>query len=104
HAPERWQPVAVQLRHAEPRDLTFHRRTFGDVLAFNQDRNAVIVDAALLERPLSAADGRSRRMLSAMLGQRRKAAPQATVTRVEGAVRALLPFTSCSVDEIAAAL
>jgi AraC-like DNA-binding protein len=104
HAPAPWYPIAVQLRHAAPRDLTHHRRVFGDVVAFDQDRNAVIVDAALLERPLSAADGRSRRMLSAMLDRRRMAAPQATMMRVESAVRALLPFSSCTVDEIAAAL
>jgi AraC-like DNA-binding protein len=104
HAPAQWQPVAAQLRHAEPRDLAHHRRAFGEIVAFNQDRNAVIVDTALLERPLSAADGRSRRMLATMLERRRMPAPQATVMRVEGAVRALLPFSSCSIEEIADAL
>ena len=104
HAPADWQPVSVQLRHAAPRDLTHHRHAFGDVIAFNQDRNAVIVDAALLERPLSAPDARSRRMLATMLERRRMAAPQAAVMRVESAVRALLPFSTCSIEEIATAL
>jgi AraC-like DNA-binding protein len=104
HAPRGWQPASVQLRHAAPADLRWHRRFFGPALSFDQDRNAVFIDGALLERPLADSDVRSRRLLSAVFEERQSKLPQAALVRVESAVRALLPFSSCSIDEVAAAI
>lgn len=104
HAPRGWQPASVQLRHAAAADLRWHRRFFGPALSFDQDRNAVFVENALLERPLAAADARSRRLLSAVFEGRQSKLPQAALARVESVVRALLPFSRCSIDEVASAV
>ncbi|MGH8797821.1 MAG: AraC family transcriptional regulator [Caldimonas sp.] len=104
HAPPGWQPASVQLRHAAAADLRWHRRFFGPALSFNQDRNAVFIDSALLERPLADADARSRRLLSAVFEGRQSKLPQVALARVESVVRALLPFSSCSIDEVASAV
>jgi AraC-like DNA-binding protein len=104
HAGAGWQPASVQLCHSRPDDLTWHRRLFGPALSFDQERNAVLVEAALLARPLAAADSRSRRMLRAVLTDRASRLPQATLPRIESAIRALLPFSRCSIGEVAAAM
>jgi AraC-like DNA-binding protein len=104
HAEPRWQPASVQFCHRAPDDLQWHRRLFGPALSFDQDRNAVRVDPALLARPLAAADQRSRRMLSAVIAGRESRRPQAAPSRIESAIRAMLPFSDCSIAEIASAL
>ncbi|MEO7009756.1 MAG: helix-turn-helix transcriptional regulator, partial [Caldimonas sp.] len=64
----------------------------------------MFVDSALLERPLADADARSRRLLSAVFEGRQSKLPQAALVRVESVARALLPFSSCSIDEVAGAV
>ena len=104
HAEPNWQPASVQFCHRAPDDLALHRRFFGPTLAFDQDRNAVRVQAELLARPLAAADERSRRMMSAVLAGRQSRTPQAALSRIEGAIRALMPFSSCSIGEVASTI
>jgi AraC-like DNA-binding protein len=104
HAGPGWQPASVQLCHSRPDDLSWHRRLLGPALSFDQERNAVLVEAALLARPLVAADSRSRRMLRTVFADRESLLPQAALPRIESAIRALLPFSSCSIDEVASAM
>jgi AraC-like DNA-binding protein len=104
HAPPGWQPAAVQLRHKAPADATLHRRAFGSALAFNQDRNAVLIDNDLLAGPTLSGDARSGRVARAILEQRALQRPSQTALRVEGVVRALLPFSDCTIDAVALAL
>lgn len=49
HCPPDWQPAAVLFRHGRPAELAMHRRVFGPNLMFEQDRNAIYIDAASLE-------------------------------------------------------
>ena len=104
HAEPSWQPASVQFCHRAPDDLGMHRRFFGPTLAFDQDRNAVRIQAELLARPLAAADERSRRMMSAVLAGRQSRTPQAALSRIEGAIRSLMPFSACSIGEVAGAI
>jgi AraC-like DNA-binding protein len=104
HAEPSWQPASVQFCHRAPDDLRMHRRFFGPTLAFDQDRNAVRIQAELLARPLAAADERSRRMMSAVLAGRQSRTPQAALSRIEGAIRSLMPFSACSIGEVAGAI
>jgi len=46
-----WQSPYVAFRHAAPSDLRWHHRLFGPRLLFNADRNAMLLDAALLALP-----------------------------------------------------
>ena len=104
HAEPRWQPASVQFCHRAPPDPGLHRRFFGPALSFDQDRNAVRIDAVLLARPLAAADERSRRIMSAVFAGRQSHTPAAWLSRIEGAIRAMLPFSACSIDEVASAI
>ena len=101
HAEPDWEPASVQFCHRAPPDLSLHRRIFGPALSFDQDRNAVRIQAEVLARPLAAANERSRRMMSAVLAGRQSRTPEAAVSRIEGAIRAMMPFSACTVGEVA---
>jgi hypothetical protein len=64
HAEPDWEPASVQFSHRAPSDLRLHRRVFGPALSFDQDRNAVRIQAEVLARPVAAANERSRRVMS----------------------------------------
>jgi len=104
HAEPGWEPASVQFCHRAPDDLGVHRRFFGPALSFDQDRNAVRIQAEVLARSLAAADERSRSMLNAVLAGRQSRTPAATLSRIEGAIRAMMPFSSCTVGEVASAI
>jgi AraC-like DNA-binding protein len=104
HAEPDWEPASVQFCHRAPPDLIPHRRVFGPALSFDQDRNAVRIQAEVLARPLAAADGRSRRVIGAVLAGRQARTPAAAMSRVEGAIRAMMPFSPCTVGEVASAI
>jgi AraC-like DNA-binding protein len=104
HAEPGWEPASVQFCHRAPDDLALHRRFFGPALSFDQDRNAVRIQPEVLARPLAAADERSRRMLNAVLAGRQSRAPAAALSRIEGAIRAMMPFSACTVGEVASAI
>ena len=50
HRPD-WYPSYVAFRHAPPQDVRWHQRLLGPHLVFNADRNAVLLDAAMLAQP-----------------------------------------------------
>lgn len=50
HRPD-WFPSYVAFRHAAPEEVRWHQRLLGPHLVFNADRNAVLLDAALLTQP-----------------------------------------------------
>ncbi len=104
HAARGWRPASVQLRHAPPAELTWHRRFFGTRLSFNQDRNAVRIDAGLLGRPLVGGDMRPRKAMSAVVERRQSELPELALVKVESAIRALLPFSRCTIGDIALAV
>ena len=100
HAEPGWEPASAQFHHRAPPDLSLHRRVFGPALSFDQDRNAVRIQAEVLARPVAAADERSRRMVSAVLAGRQPRTPKAALSRVESAIRAMMPFSACTVGEV----
>ena len=69
-------------------------------MSLNQDRNALWVDAACLRMPLAAGSGAAYKMLSPMLVSCVDDA-QAVAVKVEGVMRALLPFSPCSRKNVA---
>lgn len=104
HAEPHWEPAAVQFCHKAPADLRLHRRFFGPALFFDQERNAVRIQPEVLARPLAAADERSRRMMSAVLAGRQLRTPAAALSRIEGAIRAMMPCSDCTVGEVASTI
>ena len=100
HYGPRWHPKAVQLRHAPPGDLDWHRQIFGTNLFFNQERNAVHFDQATLQQPLI--DGK--RQNQQLLQQLQQQAQPDIARQTEKLLRDMLPFFRCSLPVLAQAL
>ena len=100
HCGTAWLPRAVLLAHDRPRNLASHRRAFGPRLHFAQERNALWIDRSCLDTPLSGRSTATHAMLKKLLVSRVDGA-QAVAAKVEGAMRALMPFADCSREQVA---
>ena len=100
HCGAAWRPRAVLFAHARPASLQPHLRCFGPNLRFDQDRNAVWLDRDCLATPLSTGSSPTHAMLKKLLVSRVDGA-QAVAVKVEGAMRALMPFADCSREQVA---
>ena len=99
-----WLPRGVQFRHAAPPDLRLHRRIFGPNLRFNQDRNALLLDAATLAQPLQGGSHHARQLVRSVLRLDEACMPAALAAQTESVVRALLPFGPCALPDVSQAL
>lgn len=104
HGPPGWSPPAVWFRHEAPADLRLHRRVFGPHLHFNGNANAFEIDDPMLQRPLHDGVARSRALVLGLLRQQEDVAATPVVLQVESVVRALLPFSRCTIAEVGRAL
>jgi len=100
HCGPGWMPRGVQFCHDRPPGPDSHRRCFGPAVSFNQDRNALWLDAACLRTPLAVGSDAVQAMLTPMLVRPVDEA-QVVVVKVEGVMRALLPFASCNRKNVA---
>ena len=99
-----WKPAAALFRHARPAgSLALHHAVFGDDLRFNQETNSLFLDERTLETPV-----RSRRSAARALASRlvhlEEPADKPIARAVEAVVRALMPYSACTVDEVSRAL
>lgn len=104
HAPAGWQPRDVQLRYSPPKDLSLHRKILGPNIRFNQDNNTVTLDNALLDRPLANASHQHHAVINSWLEQQRNQLPQSILLGVETTIRSLLPYSACTLAQVALAL
>ncbi len=104
HGPRGWTAPAVWFRHEEPQDLRLHRKIFGPNLRFNSDRNAIELDATILERRLIGHEPRIRSLVRQVLRHDEDLPATATTFQVQGIVRALLPYGKCSVNDVSVAM
>lgn len=104
HGPSEWLPQAVWFRHAAPDDLRLHRKIFGAQLHFDSDRNAIQIDAAMLERPLHGSAPHARGLIRDVLRHDEDSPDPGAPLRVEAVVRALLPFAPCTVRDVSRAM
>lgn len=88
----RWKPELVNLRHSSPIDLGWHHRLLGDRLMFNSDRNAILLDADLLARPVAGADPAVHGHLAAQYGSAAKLLEGLEMLQTEALIRTMLPF------------
>jgi AraC-like DNA-binding protein len=100
HCGAAWLPRAALFAHGRPKSLASHRRIFGPRLQFEQERNAVWVDRACLDTALSGRSLATHAMLKKLLVSRVDGA-QAVASKVEGAMRALMPFADCGREQVA---
>ncbi len=104
HAPSGWQPRDVQLRYSQPKDLSLYRKILGPNIRFNQDNNTVTLDAALLDMPLATGSRQHHAMINNWLEQQRNHLPQTILLTVETIIRSLLPYSACTLSQVALAL
>ena len=100
HCGAAWQPRAAMFAHDRPARLASHQRAFGPSLSFNQERNALWIDRACLHTPLSTRSLATHSTLKKLLVSRVDGA-QSVAVKVEGAMRALMPFADCSREQVA---
>ncbi len=96
-----WNPQAVQFRHARPIDSRPHRAMFGEFVLFDQDRNALHIDQAACDAPISNADVRTHDFLTRVVRTLPGESRTGEAVRVELAVRALLLHAPFDIQAIA---
>lgn len=98
-----WRPTQVSFQHSEPEDTTEHRRLFDAPLTFKAPCNELAFDAALLEKPVVAADPALFEVLSAFADQLLKKVPRAesVVDRARQVVAELLRSGDATLDTVA---
>jgi AraC-like DNA-binding protein len=99
-----WQPPLVQFRHSAPAQLHDHRRVFGPRVQFDAERNAIFLDAGTLAQPGNARGSRARTLVAAMLRLDHDRPDPGLAARVEGVVRALLPYAPCTLHDVSRVL
>ncbi len=101
HISPGWKPDSVQLRHHPPADVSEHIRNFGPGVMFNQDRNAIVFQSRLLDRPLKAGNAGDGAVLERAFHYHQPQNATGAHIRTENAIRNLLPHSNCSLDSIA---
>lgn len=96
HCGPTWMPRGVLFCHDRPPRLDSHRRCFGRTPSFNQDFNALWLDAACLRTPLAPGSGPAEATLVSPEDD-----VQAVAVKVETVMRALLPSSSCDLKTVA---
>lgn len=87
-----WKPGLVTMRHSAPADHGWHHRLLGDQIMFNADRNALLLDAKLLARPVAGADPEVHGDLAAQYDSAAKSIEGLEVLHTEALIRTMLPF------------
>jgi AraC-like DNA-binding protein len=100
HCGAGWLPRAVLFAHDRPGSLASHRRVFGPRLQFAQERNVVWIERESLDTRLSGHSMQTHALLKKLLVGRLDGAT-AVASKVEGAMRALMPFADCSRAQVA---
>jgi AraC-like DNA-binding protein len=103
-APRGWEPARMEFRHGAPRSLKLHRLAFGQRLAFNQPENALIIQPDLLAIRLATGSPDKHRHIEHALVHASTADPKDLILHVEEIVRAMLPYSDCTVAQVAIAL
>lgn len=93
-----WVARNVSFRHSAPARLALHLEVLGPRILFNSDRNAILLETAILNLPFGSGDSETHRILRAQLSQQRETIEGATRARVEALIRTLLPVTSCDLE------
>ncbi len=100
-----WAPVEIQFEHPRPLDWRQHEAAFGAPVFFGCATNAIIFDAAILDRPMPGRDPRLHAMMRNCLeswGSPQEA--ESLVDRIRQAVRVRLTDGAPSLEDVAATL
>jgi AraC-like DNA-binding protein len=95
-----WRPRVVCFAHRAPRDLSAHRRLFGNAVEFGHEFDGIVCNAADLDAPNPGADPVMARYSSRLLSQQPRKRPR-TSDRVRELIVLLLPRGHCRVEVVA---
>lgn len=104
HCPADWQPTTVLFRHPAPARVGAHQRVFGPHLMFEQDRNAIYLDAATLQQPRLPGGALPRKDVQRRLRLLLEEVRPSATTRVDIAIRACNELAQCSLPWASATL
>lgn len=97
---ENWRPRLVSFRHPAPRDVRWHHRIFGQAVAFGEEINGIVCNAADLDAPNPGADPVMARYTRLLLKADHGKHPPMS-DRVRRLAVLLLPRGHCRVEVIA---
>ena len=97
---ERWKPQRVHFTHPAPASTQWHRKLFGEHIAFGQDYNDIVCNAADLAAPNLGADPVMARYAQRLL-EREVGVQSKMSERVRRLIVLLLPRGHCRVELIA---
>lgn len=98
---DHWKPREVHFTHAQPADLTFHRRFFGCPLEFSSDFNGLVCSAADLDFPNPAADPELVRYAESLAASLKIPGTDSISLEVRKAVYLLLPLEQGTIEAVA---
>lgn len=99
-----WSPVAVMLRHSAPQELARHHEVFGPGLMFEQDRNGIFYDQAILGKVWRGRVARSRADAIHALRLADAARKPLMTARVEVAMRSRMNLSEATIEFVTANL
>ena len=95
-----WNSPCVQFRHRAPENLQMHRRHLGPNIFFDCERTGFLVDTQTLNRELANAH-RGHALIASALKQELPFDWEVFPQKVEGMIRAIMPFTLPTQERIA---
>ena len=98
-----WRASEVMLSFRRPADVTPYRRAFRAPLRFDADRCALVFPAALLHKPVAAADPEVHRALAAIVAVLEGRSSGSLNAKTRRALRALLNAGHATEDAVARA-
>jgi AraC-like DNA-binding protein len=95
-----WQPRLIGFAHSAPRDLSTHRRIFGDRVQFNQEFNGLLCRREDLNQPNPTADPVMARYAQELIAAMPVDTPSFT-QQVQQMILLLLPLGQCGAKVVA---
>jgi AraC-like DNA-binding protein len=96
-----WHPIRVNFTHAEPPDLTVHRRVFRCNVEFRAEFNGIVCRASDLDRPTPNADAAMARYAKQFVESLPGAAGSSVVHEVRKAIYLMLPMGRATLAQVA---
>lgn len=104
HCQPGWHPQAVLFAHAAPPDPRLHHKLFGHAIQFDTPRNALLLNAADLDRALARQNRSARHTLRHILRHTDSAVEPEFSRQVESVIRTLMPHAPCKLHDVSLAL
>ena len=99
-----WVPDQVSIQHAAPRDVAPYRRKFGCPIEFSAERNAIVMDAKVLDQKLPGHDARLHAVLDGYVRHLDSSRPVDVGSQIHLLLVQGMKQGACSLAHIASAM